>query len=396
VLGTVYYLSPEQVTGENVDGRSDIYALGVVGYFALSGRFPFNAELASAVLIAHVNKTAPPLHEIAPHTPRVLTDIIDRCLAKDPDARFQTGYELRDALAGIESLVIAEVGERAANSQPLAQQALLSDTEAQEILARAADLQAATGIQPRPSPVIGTRDPQRHVSETSGHRLGNVRDAALEAGISGKYVDHALLEHGLTPMGTPADAPIGVTDRGEPESKLAGGRIRFEYEVVVDGEMPFDDIDLLVDVIRQNIRSPGQVGTVGRSFTWQGQPQRSNLSVSVLPRGGKTTIRVSDNMRAMLGGLFGGIMGGVGGGTAGVWIGIAAKYGGNYPVLLGGALWGGAVATTYLIARTVFAHNSRRMEARLTKLAEKLAVQVRESVEAQKAIGASGAARLKK
>ena len=72
VLGTVYYLSPEQVSGDAVDARSDIYSLGVVGYFALSGRFPFDAELASAVLIAHVTKSPPPLGSVAPHLPRVM------------------------------------------------------------------------------------------------------------------------------------------------------------------------------------------------------------------------------------------------------------------------------------------------------------------------------------
>src|SRR5690242_21196889 len=61
VLGTVHYISPEQVSGEAVDARSDIYSLGIVGYFALSGRFPFDAELASAVLVAHVTKSPPPL-----------------------------------------------------------------------------------------------------------------------------------------------------------------------------------------------------------------------------------------------------------------------------------------------------------------------------------------------
>ena len=70
LLGTVYYLSPEQVSGDKVDARSDIYSLGVVGYFALSGRFPFDAELASAVLIAHVTKAPPPLLSAAPHVPR--------------------------------------------------------------------------------------------------------------------------------------------------------------------------------------------------------------------------------------------------------------------------------------------------------------------------------------
>ena len=66
VLGTVYYLSPEQVSGEAVDARSDIYSLGVAGFLALSGRFPFDAQLASAVLIAHVTKTPPPLRSLAP------------------------------------------------------------------------------------------------------------------------------------------------------------------------------------------------------------------------------------------------------------------------------------------------------------------------------------------
>ena len=63
----MYYLSPEQVSGDKVDARSDIYSLGVVGYFALSGRFPFDADLASAVLIAHVTKQPPPLLSAAAH-----------------------------------------------------------------------------------------------------------------------------------------------------------------------------------------------------------------------------------------------------------------------------------------------------------------------------------------
>ena len=121
VLGTVYYLSPEQVSGERVDARSDIYSLGVVGYVALSGRFPFDAELASAVLIAHVTKTPSPLHEISGDTPRALTDIVDRCLAKDPDDRFQTCDALITALSDVENLVAAEMRERATSGEPVAQ-----------------------------------------------------------------------------------------------------------------------------------------------------------------------------------------------------------------------------------------------------------------------------------
>ncbi|OYV67821.1 MAG: hypothetical protein B7Z72_09240, partial [Gemmatimonadetes bacterium 21-71-4] len=82
LLGTVYYMSPEQVLGGALDGRSDLYSLGVVGFFALAGRFPFDAPLASAVLVAQVNTAPPPLLTVAPGVPRALAEIIDRCLAK--------------------------------------------------------------------------------------------------------------------------------------------------------------------------------------------------------------------------------------------------------------------------------------------------------------------------
>ncbi|HEY9229603.1 MAG TPA: serine/threonine-protein kinase, partial [Gemmatimonadaceae bacterium] len=196
VLGTVYYLSPEQVSGDPVDARSDIYSLGVVGYFALSGRFPFDAELASAVLIAHVTKAPPPLHTVAPHTPRALADLIDRCLAKDPANRFQSCAELGNALASIQPMVDAEFRDMEPTGR-VAHQPLISDTEAQQILGRAADLQARTGIEPRPGPIAGRRDVDRDAARRDGFKPSDVRDAAVEAGISAKYVDHALEEHGL-------------------------------------------------------------------------------------------------------------------------------------------------------------------------------------------------------
>lgn len=379
VLGTVYYLSPEQVTGETVDARSDIYALGVVGYYALSGQFPFNAELASAVLIAHVTGTAPPLHAIAPHTPRPLADIIDKCLAKRPADRFQNCFELRDALSAIEQLVVAEAGERAAGSEPLAQQTLLSDTEAQDILARAADLQATTGIQPRRAPAVGPRVRQREVTHTSGHRIGNVRNAAIEAGISATCVDHALLEHGLTPAGLPAETPLAIVDRSTSESRLAGGRVRLEYEIVVDGEMPAADFDLLADIIRRATNDPGQLAPIGRSFSWHAHGANRNLQIAVVPRGGKTTIRVSESMKTLAGGLYGGIIGGFGGGSAGAWAGIAAHF--RDPIF-GLLMWTGTIALAYAGARGGFGVVSRRRAKQLRALAESLGVQARESVAA--------------
>ncbi|MBK9068522.1 MAG: serine/threonine protein kinase [Gemmatimonadetes bacterium] len=98
VVGTVAYLSPEQATGERVDGRSDLYALGVVGYYALSARLPYPVTSLSALIERQLAGLAPPLAEAAPHVPRALCRTIDRCLASLPSARFQTGEELAGAL----------------------------------------------------------------------------------------------------------------------------------------------------------------------------------------------------------------------------------------------------------------------------------------------------------
>jgi len=99
VVGTAEFMSPEQVLGERVDPRSDLYSLGVVGYFALSGELPFVGQDDMAVLARHVNDPAPPLASVAPSVPPRLAETIDRCLAKDPGARFPNGEALADALA---------------------------------------------------------------------------------------------------------------------------------------------------------------------------------------------------------------------------------------------------------------------------------------------------------
>jgi len=98
VLGTAEYMSPEQASGEQVDARSDLYALGVVGYYAMAGRLPFEGETIAAILAKHLTQPAPPLASVAPSIPKKLARAIDRCLMKEPSERFDNGERLADAL----------------------------------------------------------------------------------------------------------------------------------------------------------------------------------------------------------------------------------------------------------------------------------------------------------
>ncbi len=100
VMGSPEYMSPEQATGERtLDGRSDIYSLGVVGYRMLAGKLPFNAETAREILTKHVFTPPEPLAGVATVPPH-LAHAVMRCLAKKPSERWQTADDLLAALSG--------------------------------------------------------------------------------------------------------------------------------------------------------------------------------------------------------------------------------------------------------------------------------------------------------
>jgi serine/threonine-protein kinase len=99
VLGTPAYMSPEQAAGESaVDGRGDIYGLGAVAFFALTGRPPFQGKSVGQVLAAHRSEPPPPLTDFRPDVPADLMAVVARCLAKDPADRFPSAGDLDRAL----------------------------------------------------------------------------------------------------------------------------------------------------------------------------------------------------------------------------------------------------------------------------------------------------------
>ncbi|TDJ55604.1 MAG: serine/threonine protein kinase [Gemmatimonadetes bacterium] len=101
ILGTVHYMSPEQACGEQVDGRSDLYSLGATAFFALTGRLPFEAANLPAIIYQQVNESPPRVATLARATPARLAEAVDRCLAKEPAQRFQSGEELVEALGAV-------------------------------------------------------------------------------------------------------------------------------------------------------------------------------------------------------------------------------------------------------------------------------------------------------
>ena len=123
VIGTPYYMSPEQALGREVDGRSDLYSLGIVLFEMFTGRVPFKGESPVATLSMHASLPVPSARELNPSLTEGVDRIVRIALQKTPDERFQTGLELRSALAE----AIAEA-ERPADSTIVAASADWSST----------------------------------------------------------------------------------------------------------------------------------------------------------------------------------------------------------------------------------------------------------------------------
>jgi hypothetical protein len=119
-LGTPQFMSPEQAAGDATDARSDLYSLGLVGYYALAGAPPFTAPTMQAVMAMQVTKPAPPVSAIRAGIPPRLALAIDTALKKDPAARWPNAEALVGALRGEEGEAV-EIAPQVRNFQRVAE-----------------------------------------------------------------------------------------------------------------------------------------------------------------------------------------------------------------------------------------------------------------------------------
>lgn len=98
VVGTPEYMSPEQAAGDTVDGRSDLYSLGLVAWYAVTGRTAMTGETTQKILVKQLTEAVPRVETVRPDLPELLSQAIDRCIEKTPDDRFATAEALVEAV----------------------------------------------------------------------------------------------------------------------------------------------------------------------------------------------------------------------------------------------------------------------------------------------------------
>jgi serine/threonine protein kinase len=156
-MGSLYYMSPEQVKGIPLDARSDLYSLGVSLYELVTGRKPFQGDSNYAIMAAHLQMAPPPPIEADPSLPKPLNDLILTCLAKDPAQRFGSARALANALEHVKATLgqpapaTPTPAVAAGASTRLATQALAAQQRTTQ--APAGGLRPPTTTTPAPNPV---------------------------------------------------------------------------------------------------------------------------------------------------------------------------------------------------------------------------------------------------
>jgi len=221
MVGTLHYMSPEQIRGQKLDGRTDIFSAGCILYELLTGKKPFPGDSATSILYNIVNETPAPLLEQNPDIPQEIQDLLDHALAKKADERFATaGNMARD----IDKL-LSVYRKTLPRTPPVVQERL----EELDELSKSQDWQS---LVPKAKSLVEVHpqldDARRHLrralrelqqkereqQQTAADRTKHMREISHE--ISGLYGPHALTQQGLSEETEVASAPETAVIGGAP------------------------------------------------------------------------------------------------------------------------------------------------------------------------------------
>ena len=269
IVGTAYYMSPEQARGIAVDGRTDIWSLGVVIYEMLSGRVPFRGDTQTDVLVEILSKPVPPVGNSSSPIPVDLLHIIDKTLAKDADGRYQTVEELYSDLKEFKSRLDFEVhlGQtaRLAGETP--------DTQADVATKlRVVGQQAAT----QPYPLVQTTNPGTVSPSTRRFLLPGLITLIVAAGIVGGYLWTSRNAAPPIPPNSPGEvvaSPTRTLAYSLTVQSYSDGRYKDPF--ILSGEMLFRNRDR----IRLNVKGmqTGQLYILNQGPNTDNGPKQYNI-----------------------------------------------------------------------------------------------------------------------
>ncbi len=128
VMGTPYYMSPEQARGQKIDHRSDLYSIGVVAYQAVTGRVPFHAETFNELIFKIALETPEPIETAVPGFDAGFSAIVRKAMMREPDHRFSSAYEFAQAIDAWRAGAPMQAGQLPAHAYPAQQQSAAFST----------------------------------------------------------------------------------------------------------------------------------------------------------------------------------------------------------------------------------------------------------------------------
>jgi serine/threonine-protein kinase len=187
VLGTIPYMAPEQLEGKESDARTDLFALGALLYEMATGKRAFEASSQASLIAKIVGSDPPPMSELQPMTPKALERVVKRCLAKDPDERWQSAADLASELKWIAEGggVATEVSRKRSPQRGLLYPVLT------------AALSGAVVWFLKPAPVIPLPVTRTVITLPEGERLANLDQPVLALSSDGSLLAYVAIRDGV-------------------------------------------------------------------------------------------------------------------------------------------------------------------------------------------------------